>query len=110
MGKWKDAGNVWGKGFKRFQSVVFLIRLEDLYLGRGDPNTLIRIYQRTLKMYPDNDVIAFFYAKLCLRLEMLDEALEELDSISLKRKDFPALHRGRGLPSQEGFRTGRPRV
>jgi tetratricopeptide (TPR) repeat protein len=93
MGKWKDAGNVWGKGFKRFQSVIFLLRLEDLYLGRGDPNTLLRIYQRTLKMYPDNDVIAFFYAKLCLRLEMLDEALEELDFISLKRKDFPALHR-----------------
>ena len=46
-----------------------------------------------MKTYPDNDVISFFYAKLCLRLEMLDEALEELDLISLKRKDFPALHR-----------------
>jgi tetratricopeptide (TPR) repeat protein len=38
-------------------------------------------------------VIAFFYAKLCLRLEMLDEALEEINEISLKEKDFPALHR-----------------
>jgi lipopolysaccharide biosynthesis regulator YciM len=93
MGKWKEAGNVWGKGFRRFQSVIFLTRLEDLYLGRGDPNTLLRIYQRALKFYPDNGVIAFFYAKLCFRLEMLDEALEELDLISLKRKDFPALHR-----------------
>ena len=93
LGKWKEAGNVWGKGFMRSRSIVFLLRLEDLYLGRGDPNTLLRIYQRTLKTYPDNDVIAFFYAKLCLRLEMLDEALEELDLISLKRKDFPALHR-----------------
>ncbi|OGP87515.1 MAG: hypothetical protein A2156_10915 [Deltaproteobacteria bacterium RBG_16_48_10] len=93
MGKWKAAGNIWGKGFRRFQSVIFLLRLEDLYLGRGDPNTLLRIYQRTLKTCPDNDVIAFFYAKLCLRLEMLDEALEELELISLKRKDFPALHR-----------------
>ncbi len=93
MGKWKEAGNVWGKGFRRSRSIVFLLRLEDLYLGRGDPNTLLRIYQRTLKTYPNNDVIAFFYAKLCLRLEMLDEALEELDLISLKRKDFPALHR-----------------
>jgi lipopolysaccharide biosynthesis regulator YciM len=93
MGKWKAAGNVWGKGFMRSRSVIFLLRLEDLYLGRGDPNTLLRIYQRTLKTYPNNDVIAFFYAKLCLRLEMLDEALEELDLISVKRKDFPALHR-----------------
>ncbi len=93
MGKWKAAGNVWGKGFRRSRSIIFLLRLEDLYLGRGDPNTLLRIYQRTLQSYPNNDVIAFFYAKLCLRLEMLDEALEELDLISLKRKDFPALHR-----------------
>ncbi len=93
MGKWKAAGNVWGKGFRRFRSIVFLLRLENLYLGRGDPNTLLRIYQRALKTYPDNDVIAFFYAKLCLRLEMHDAALEELDLISLKRKDFPALHR-----------------
>jgi lipopolysaccharide biosynthesis regulator YciM len=93
MGKWKVAGNIWGKGFRRFQSIIFLLRLEDLYLGRGDPNTLLRIYQRALKTFPDNDVIAFFYAKVCLRLEMLDEALEELDLISLKRKDFPALHR-----------------
>jgi tetratricopeptide (TPR) repeat protein len=46
-----------------------------------------------MKTYPENDTIAFFYAKLCLRLEMLDEAIEELDLISLKRKDFPALHR-----------------
>jgi lipopolysaccharide biosynthesis regulator YciM len=93
MGKWKLAGNIWGKGFRRFQSVIFLLRLEDLYLGRGDPSTLLRIYQRAMETSPDNDVIAFFYAKLCLRLEMLDEALEELDLISLKRKDFPALHR-----------------
>ena len=93
MGKWKIAGNVWGKGFKRFQSVIFLLRLENLYLERGDPNTLLRIYQRAMKTYADNKVISFFYAKLCLRLEMLDEALEELDLISLQRKDFPALHR-----------------
>jgi tetratricopeptide (TPR) repeat protein len=37
--------------------------------------------------------LAFFYAKLCLRLEMLDEALEEINEISLKVKHFPALHR-----------------
>ena len=93
MGKWKFAGNIWGKGFRRFQSVIFLLRLEDLYLERGDPNTLLRIYQRAMETNPGKDVVAFFYAKLCLRLEMLDEALEELDLISLKRKDFPALHR-----------------
>jgi lipopolysaccharide biosynthesis regulator YciM len=93
MGKWASAGKVWGKSIVRFKSIVFMLRLEELYLGRGDPNTLLRIYQKVLRDNPDNWVISFFYAKLCLRLEMLDEALDEIDEISLGVKDFPALHR-----------------
>jgi len=92
-GRWTTAGNVWGKGFTRFKSIVFILRLEELYLSREDPGTLLRIYQRVLKHDPENWVLAFFYAKLCLRLEMLDEALEEINEISLRVKDFPALHR-----------------
>jgi tetratricopeptide (TPR) repeat protein len=93
IGRWASAGKVWGKSFTRFKSVIFLLRLEDLYLGREDPDTLFRIYQRALKYDPENWVIAFFYAKLCLRLEMLDEALEEIHEISVRHKDSPALHR-----------------
>jgi len=93
MGRWASAGKVWGKSFSRFKSIVFLLRLEDLYLGREDPDTILRIYQRAFAYDPENWVIAFFYAKLCLRLEMLDEALDEINEISLRQKDFPALHR-----------------
>jgi lipopolysaccharide biosynthesis regulator YciM len=93
MGRWASAGKVWGKSFTRFKSIIFILRLEDLYLGREDPSTLFRIYQRVLRHNPDNWVIAFFYAKLCLRLEMLDEALEVINDISLRVKDFPAQHR-----------------
>ena len=93
MGKWASAGKVWGKSFRRFKSIIFILRLEDLYLSREDPSTLLRIYQRTLEHDPENWMLSFFYAKLCLRLEMLDEALEEINAISLRQKDFPALHR-----------------
>ena len=93
MGKWTSAGNIWGKGFSRFKSIIFLLRLEELYLSREDPGTLLRIYQRLLRQHPDRWVISFFYAKLCLRLEMLEEALEAIDEITLKQKDIPALHR-----------------
>ncbi len=92
-GKWTSAGRIWGRSFSRFKSIVFILRLEDLYLKQGDPSTLLKIYQRILRHDPDNWVVSFFYAKLCLRLEMLDEALEEINEISLKVKDFPALHR-----------------
>ncbi len=93
MGKWASAGKVWGKSLTRFKSVIFILRLEDLYLSREDPSALLRIYQKTLSKDPENWVIAFCYAKLCLKLELLDEALEALNEISVKRKDFPALHR-----------------
>jgi tetratricopeptide (TPR) repeat protein len=93
IGRWASAGKVWEKSFTRFKSIIFILRLEELYIGREDPSTLLRIYQRELKYNPDHWMIAFFYAKLCLRLEMLDEALEVIDEISLRRKDFPALHR-----------------
>lgn len=93
MGKWASAGKVWGKSFRRFKSIIFILRLEELYLSREDPSTLLRIYQKTLSTDPENWMIAFFYAKFCLRLEMLDEALEEINMISLRQKDFPALHR-----------------
>ncbi len=93
LGKWNSAGKVWGKSFQRFKSIIFILRLEELYLGREDPSALLRIYQKVLNNEPENWMVAFFYAKLCLRLEMLDEALEEINEISLRRKDFPALHR-----------------
>jgi tetratricopeptide (TPR) repeat protein len=93
MGKWVSAGKVWGKSFSRFKSIISILKLEELYLNREDPSTLIRIYQRAIKNNPDNWELRFFFAKLCLRLEMLDEALEEIEEISLRVKDFPALHR-----------------
>jgi tetratricopeptide (TPR) repeat protein len=93
MGRWASAGKVWGKSYTRFKSPIFILRLEELYLSREDPSTILGIYQKTLSEDPEEWVIAFFYAKLCLRLELLDEALEAIDEISLKRKDFPALHR-----------------
>lgn len=93
LGKWNSAGKVWRKSFQRFKSIIFILRLEDLYLGREDPNPLLHFYQKALTSEPENWMVAFFYAKLCLRLEMLDEALEEINEISLSRRDFPALHR-----------------
>jgi len=93
MGKWTTAGKVWGTSYARFKSIVFLLRLDELYLSREDPSTLLRIYQRALRREPENWALGFSYARLCLRLELLDEALEAADEVSLRRKDFPALHR-----------------
>ncbi|NIQ38685.1 MAG: tetratricopeptide repeat protein [Proteobacteria bacterium] len=90
--RWAEAGKILGKGFRISRSVVFLLRLEDLYMKRDDPKTLIKIYRRTLQANPENDTISFFYSRLCLRLRMLDEAMDELVEIKKRGKDFSALH------------------
>ncbi len=93
MGKTNSARKVWRKSFKRFKSIPFLLRLEEFYLNEEDPGSLLQLYQNTMAEDPDNWLLSFFYAKLCLRLEMLDEAQEVIQEISLRKKDFPALHR-----------------
>lgn len=93
LGRINSARKVWRKSFKRFKSVSFLLRLEELYLNEEDPGSLLKLYQRAMAEDPDQWVIPFFYAKLCLRLEMLDEAQEAIQEISLRKRDFPALHR-----------------
>lgn len=90
--RWVEAGKILGRGFRVSGSVVFLFRLEDLYLKRDDRKTLLKIYRRTLENNPDNTIIALFYSRLCLKLNMLDEAMDELVEIKKRRRDTPALH------------------
>lgn len=90
--RWVDAGKILGKGFHVSRSVIFLLRLEDLYLKRDDRKTLIKIYRRTIENNPNNTIIPFFYSRLCLKLKMLDEAMDELVEIKKRRKDDAALH------------------
>ena len=90
--RWVEAGKILGKGFHVSRSVTFLLRLEDLYLKRDDRKTLVRIYRRALENNPDNLVIPFVYSGLCLKLKMLDEAMDEIVEIKKRRKDTAALH------------------
>ena len=102
--RWAEAGRILGRGFRVSRSMIFLLRLEELYLRRDDPRTLLKIYRRTLENHPDNMIIPFFYAKLCLRLEMLDEAMDELVEIRERGTDLAPLH---GLMAQVLAEKGR---
>jgi lipopolysaccharide biosynthesis regulator YciM len=90
--RWVEAGRVLGRGFHLYRSAVFLLRLEDLYLRRDDQKTLLKIYRRTMENNPDNAVIPLLYSRLCLKLNMLDEAMDELVEMSKKRDDGATLH------------------
>ncbi len=66
--------------FKRQGSLVLAARLEELLLKRGDPSRIINIYQDAIASGADS-TMKFLLAKLYYRLEMLDDALETLESI-----------------------------
>jgi len=88
----KEAIKVWRKGFDETHEIIFLNKLEDLFLSQGDPRSIIHIYLEAMEKHPDNIVIPFFYARLCLRLEMIDEAMERLKEIETILSDHPFYH------------------
>lgn len=91
--KLNEAGRVYGRGYTKTGHIEFLLKMEDLYINRGDPGAILKIYQRVLDLSPKDHLITFLYARLCLRLEMIDEAHEMLDMLIEEGEEFRGLHR-----------------
>jgi lipopolysaccharide biosynthesis regulator YciM len=92
QGSHEDAARVWQEGYRSLGKSIFLSRLEDLYMEAEDPATLLSFY-RSAVMEKDSDLILrLFFGKLCLRLEMVDEALEQLHAIENAGVESPELH------------------
>ena len=91
--KLNEAGRVYGRGYTKTGHIIFLLKMEDLYINRGDPRAILKIYQRVLDLSPKDHLISFLYARLCLRLEMIDEAIDMLNTLIAEGEDFRGLHR-----------------
>lgn len=92
-GKLNEAGRVYGRGYTKTGHIIFLLKMENLYIDRGDPGVILKIYRRILDISPKNHLITFLYARLCLRLEMIDEAIDMLNMLIAEGVDFKGLHR-----------------
>jgi len=91
-GKGKDAIRVWRRGFEKTGEIIFLNKLEDLYLSQEHPRGIINLYLDAMEKNPENIIIPFFYARLCLRLEMIDEALDKLEEMDIHLSNHPSYH------------------
>jgi len=91
--KLNEAGRVYGRGYSKTGHIIFLSKMEDLYIDRGDPGVILKIYRRILDISPKNNLIEFLYARLCLRLEMIDEAIDMLNTLESEGADFKGLHK-----------------
>ncbi len=92
QGRSAQATAIWQAGYRRFKHVVFLKRLEEQALDEENPTTLLDYYRKQVVEHPDDLLLRFFFGKFCLRLEMVDEALEQLYGLEKSGAEFPQLH------------------
>jgi tetratricopeptide (TPR) repeat protein len=92
QGRSEQAAATWQAGYRRFGHSVFLKRLEQQAMAEENPATLLEYYRQQLAEHPDDLLLRFFFGKFCLRLEMIDEALEQLHDLEKSGADFPQLH------------------
>ncbi len=92
QGRFEKAAATWQTAYRHFGHAVFLKRLEKLAMSQEDPNALLNYYRKAVTERPDDLLLGFFYGKFCLRVEMVDEALEQFYGLEKKGVDFPQLH------------------
>jgi len=87
-----EASSVWEEGYRALGRGVFLERLEALFLDEGDPATLLSFYRDFVREKSSDLMLRFFYGKLCLRLEMIEEGLEQLQMVESSGVDSQQIH------------------
>ena len=87
-----EATKTWQESYKKLGRSVFLSRLENLYIQLEDPKSLLTFYSSAMAARSNDLVLRFFFGKLCLRLEMVDEALEHIYTVESSAPDFPQIH------------------
>lgn len=92
MNRGDDAVKTWQEGYKKLGKGVFLERLEDYFMEREDPSSLLNFFRGLVLEQGEDLVFRLFYGKLCLRLEMIDEAKEQLKEVESSGVESSQLH------------------
>lgn len=87
-----EAAEVYQEGYRVQKKSVFLSRLEDLYMSAEDPSALLGFYRSQMQSDNDDLLLKLYLGRFCLRLEMVDEALEQLHAVESSGVEFRQLH------------------
>jgi predicted Zn-dependent protease len=77
-GNLEEATQLLLRGYRATRNAVLLIKLEDLGIETESPYSLIGVYTELLQEIPSDFDVNLFMGKFFLRLEMNDEAVEQL--------------------------------
>ncbi len=92
LGRGDDAVKTWQEGYRKLGKGIFLERLEDYFMGREDPSSLLNFFRSQVLEQGEDLMFRIFYGKLCLRLEMIDEAKEQLQAVESSGVDSSQVH------------------
>jgi lipopolysaccharide biosynthesis regulator YciM len=92
MNRGDDAVKTWQEGYGKQGKGIFLERLEAYFMEREDPSSLLNFFRSQVLEQGEDLMFRLFYGKLCLRLEMIDEAKEQLQAVESSGVDSSQLH------------------
>jgi len=92
LGRDAEAIKVYQDGYKGLKKSIFLARLEELYIDAEDPAALLAFYRSRMQEDPGDMLLKLYLGRLCLRLEMVDEALQHLTDLETTGIEFQKLH------------------
>ena len=87
-----EAVKVWQEAYKKLNKGIFLERLEDYYMEREDPSSLLNFFRNQSLEEGEDLIFRLFYGKLCLRLEMVDDAKEQLQAVESSGVESSQVH------------------
>jgi lipopolysaccharide biosynthesis regulator YciM len=92
MGRGDDAVKTWQEGYQKLGKAIFLDRLEDYYMELEDPSSLLGFFRKAVIERGEDLIFRLYYGKLCLRLEMVDEAIEQLQAVESSGLESSQFH------------------
>jgi tetratricopeptide (TPR) repeat protein len=90
--KAEKAQEIWFEGYETSGYYFLLQKIEELYIKQDNPQGAIDIYKRALESGKDDLYLRFLLGKLYYRLEMIDQALEEFQSIEGQVEASPIIN------------------
>lgn len=76
-----EAINLLENAYEKLNSIVLLIRLDDLLINAGESDRLIRFYKNSILKNPYDNRLKFLLGRLYSRLQMVDDSLKILESL-----------------------------
>jgi lipopolysaccharide biosynthesis regulator YciM len=78
-----NAIKVWEKARVKFpKTEAIILRLEDIYISESAPERILEKYKKEIHANPSDYNLRLLLGRLYLRLEMVDNAIEELEALA----------------------------